>query len=278
MIKMSDIIADIEFLPPFSKVAQKALELLRKEDFTMKMLAEIIMYDAALTANILKVANSAAYTKQNEVSDLQTAISLIGSKEISSIIMISAAKKYFEGKMTGYEMFQGEIWEHSLSVAIISQHLHYLEPGIDSSILYTAALLHSIGKIVLSQYVQNEVELVNDLTSNDSFDFITIEKKVVGFTHPVVGAAILKKWNFSKTISDVAKYYKDPCKIDSPYVRLVAIADHIAVLIGKTSQRDGLQYKGCSELFAHYKIKSRDLDDIISASVDKINDLIESFK
>ena len=275
---MSDIIADIEFLPPFSKVAQKALELLRKEDFTMKSLAEIIMYDPALTANILKVANSAAYTKHNEVNDLQTAISLIGAKEISSIIMISAAKRYFENQMEGYEMFQGEIWEHSLAVAIISQQLQHLEKGIDDSILYTGALLHSIGKIVLSQYVQKEIELVNDLAMDDTFDFITIERKVVGFTHPVVGSAILKKWNFSKSICDVAKYYKDPLKVDSPYVRLVALADHIAVLIGKTSQRDGLQYKGCSELFVRYNIKSRELDDIISASVDRINELIESFK
>ncbi|MCD4650601.1 MAG: HDOD domain-containing protein [Candidatus Cloacimonetes bacterium] len=276
MIKMSDIIADIEFLPPFSKVAQKALEIIRQPDFTMKELSELIIYDPALTANILKVANSALYARTQVVSDLQTAISFLGAKEMSSIILLSAANKYFEQHLEGYEVYHGEIWEHSLSVAVNSQELKYLEPEIDDSTLFTAALLHDVGKLILSKYVLEKLDEINELIRTEGVNFITAERKIVGFSHTVVGAAVLKKWNFSKTICEVAKYYKNPERVNNPYVNIVAMADFVSIMIGKSSQKDGLAYSGCAPLFTRYKISSRQLDVIITRCADRTKELIEN--
>ncbi len=276
MIKMSDIVADIEYLPPFSKVAQKAMTIIRNEDFSVRELTDLIKYDPSLTANILKVVNSAAYTKSSEINDLQTAISYLGVNQMTSIIMISAARKYFEKYLPGYESLQGEIWEHSLSVATIAEELRKYEPNLDPAILFTAALLHDIGKIIMSQYVSDEFEKIITLVQETSIDFTTAERKIIGFTHPVVGSAILKKWNFSKVITDVAKFHHNPDRSNSPYVYIVALADYIAFLIGKLSTRDSLAYSGYEQLLLKYNIKSRELDQIISGSVDKIKDLVEN--
>ena len=278
MIKMSDIVADIEFLPPFSKVAQKALTLIRKDDFSMKDLTELIRYDPSLTANVLKVANSAAFATTREVSDLQTALSLLGVNQMTSIIMMSAAKQYFEKHHEGYEFYQGELWEHSLSVAVISVELQRYAPDVDEAILFTAALLHDIGKIILSQYVADEYEKIVQLIREQDIDFTTAERKIIGFTHPVVGSAILKKWNFGRTITDVAKYHQTPERVDNPYVDLVALADFISFLIGKVSQKDALAYSGYERLLMKYNIKSKELEGIITGATDRITDLVENLQ
>jgi len=278
MIKMSDIVADIEFLPPFSKVAQKALTVIRKDDFSMKDLTELIRYDPALTANVLKVANSAAFATTKGVSDLQTALSLLGVRQMTAIIMMSAAKQYFEKHLEGYEFYQGELWEHSLTVAVTAVELRRYAPHTDESILFTAALLHDIGKIVRSQYVAGEYEQILTLIKEQGIDFLTAERKVIGFTHPVVGSAILKKWNFGNTITDVAKYHQTPERVDDPYVALVALADFISFIIGKVSQKDALAYSGYERLLMKYNIKSRELEEIITQSADKVRELVENLK
>jgi putative nucleotidyltransferase with HDIG domain len=278
MIKMSDIIAEIEFLPPFSKVAQKAIQIIKKDDFSMNELSELVKYDPALTANILKVANSAAFVTAKEVNDLHTALTLIGVRQLSSIIMMSAAKRYFDKHMPGYEYQQGEIWQHSLATAVISEELNHYEPGLDPSVLFTAALLHDIGKIILSQYVAEEYQKILRLIEEQDIDFITAERKVIGFTHPVVGSAILKKWNFSSTITEVAKFHKTPQRTDDPYVHIVALADFIAFMIGHTSQKDGLAYQGYEYLLNKYNIKSQELDEIISLCSDKVREVLETLK
>lgn len=277
MIKMSDVIAEIEFLPPFSKVAQKAITLLKKEEYNMKEMAELIKYDPSLTANILKVVNSAAYAKSREVSDLQTALSLLGARQMTRIITMSAAKGYFSKHMEGYESNQGEIWEHSLTVAIISQELIHYEPSVDGDVLFTAALLHDIGKIILSQYIQEDWEKIQHLMQEEDLDFIAAEKQVIGFTHPMVGSAILRKWNFSKTITEVAKYHKSFSRVENPYVHLTALADYISMVMGKVSQRDAMMYAGYEKLLKKYNIKTTELDEIVSICTDRVNELLESF-
>ncbi len=278
MIQIKEILEKIDYLQPFSKIAQKAISILYSDDFTINELSELIEKDVALTVNILKVVNSAAYIKTREITNLHSAINMLGKKTMVSIIMMSASEKYFSDKMEGYEFFQGEIWEHSLAVAVISLELSKYESGINKDTLYTAALLHDIGKIVLSQFVSDEYKKINDLVFNQNKDFISAEKKVLGFTHPIVGAAILKKWNFSPNIIEVAKFHQSPNLSDNPYVHLVSFADYISFLMGVSSQKDGLAYTGYNFVLKKYNIKNNELELIIAETSDKVKNLIDSLK
>ncbi len=270
MISIKDMLNQIEMLPPFSKVAHKATQLLKSDNFTMHELAELVQVDASLTANILRVANSAKYTTARTITDLRLAMSIIGLAEMNEIILKSAAKPYFNDMIEGYESYPGELWEHSLAVAVLGSELHFLEPDIDASVLYTANLLHDIGKIVLSQYVKDEYKEMLRLIDTQEIDFLTAERKVLGFTHSDVSAKVLRDWNFNEDIVLSARHHHDPEKINNPYVNLTALADYFSMIIGKSSQKDGMQYKGHQKLLMRYKIHSNDLDRILHTVVDKI--------
>ena len=134
MISMKDILKQIEFLPVFNQTAQKALQLLLQYDTNNKDIAEVIKYDPGLTANVLKLANSAYFAHTKEINDLTGAINYLGRDKMFQILTLSTASKYFQKPAKGYEQIQGELWKHSISTGVIAEHLSFLEPTINKLI------------------------------------------------------------------------------------------------------------------------------------------------
>lgn len=277
MISIQQIIQEIEFLPPFSKVAQQAMQLLQKPDFNLRKLVEIIRFDPALTANILKTVNSAFFSRGKEISDLFTATSLLGRNKIHNIITITASKAYFPSKLAGYEENPGEIWEHSLAVALISEKLLFLEPSLDASEVFTAALLHDIGKVVLSQFVDEQFTEIQKYIDAGT-DFLTAEKRVLGFSHAEVGATVLKHWKFSSNVIQTAKSYHVLDSYENPVVNLVALADNIAMQLGMVSVKDAMSYTANTELLKHYNLSTTQFELILSDALDSTKETIQKLK
>ncbi len=275
MITIQEILKEINYLPVFNHVAQKALQILADDMYSPKELAATIKYDAALTANILKVSNSAYFAHSIRISDIATAINFLGKNQLYSIISISAAQKYFtESDLGGYEINPGELWDQSLSVAIISEEVRRFAPEVDGNTLFISALLHDIGKIVLSKYIHGEYAQIARIVEDESIDFTTAEKRVLGFSHPMVGARVLKHWNFSDTMINVAKYHHEPEKTDDIYVHMVCLSLYIAYCMGIMSQVDSMQYEGFDYLLDKYGFQTKDIDAIESRSLEKISKIL----
>ncbi len=277
MIRKQEIIKQIKFLPPFSKIAQKAMVILQSDDFDMKSLAEVIRLDPALTANILKTVNSAYFAHSKEITDILTAVNFLGKDKLYNIVVISASKKYFPKLMNGYEANQSEIWEHSLSVALISERLLFLEPQVNPGEVFTAGLLHDIGKIVLSQFVNQEMHQIYKLVDAGK-NFLEAEKEVLGFTHSEIGASILAHWKFSANIVASAQYYHHPEIINNPVVNIISLATLISMQLGKCSQNDSMAYAGLTHLLKYYNIGIEQFQIIISEAVDATQEILEKLK
>ncbi len=278
MITLSDIVQAIEFLPAFNKNAQKALELIRSDNYTNKKLAEIIKLDASLSANILKVSNSALYAKPKHVHDISTAISLLGKQQIFSILSLISTQDYFSNLLDGYEVHKGELWEHNLSVAVLTENLAYLEKDIDKTILFTAGLLHDIGKIILSIWVKKEADRIDYLVENEGMDFISAEQSVLGFTHSDIGASILKHWNLPKEIISSAKHHHDNKLFNDPVVRLVTLSDFLSFTMGFLAQKDNMYMKSYDQVLQYYNIKTKDVEKMIADNIDSVLTTINEFK
>lgn len=277
MTDMKKIVDKINYLPAFSRSAMKAIKILQKKDFSINELIQVLKYDPSLTANIIKTANSAYYAHSKEIRNITTAINYLGREHLLPVIAVSASKKYFLEKLDGYEEHQGEQWEHNLAVAVISNEINYLEPSVNPGALFTIALLHDIGKVVVSFFLTGRLNKLKELVEDDKVDFITAEEEILGLTHPQIGAAILKKWKFPEDFIEVVRFHHSPEKWNKPLVRLVVLSDYIAKIIGKTSHYDALCYSGYESILDYYNIKSRELDKIISNASEKIENLIKQF-
>ncbi|MCK9329567.1 MAG: HDOD domain-containing protein [Candidatus Cloacimonetes bacterium] len=278
MISMQAILKQIEFLPVFNQTAQKALKLLLQYDTNNKDIAEVIKYDPGLTANVLKLANSAYFAHSKEINDLLGAVNYLGRDKMFTILTVSTAAKYFSKKLPGYEMFQGELWQHSISTGVIAEHLSYLEPEINKSSLFTAGILHDIGKIVLSTWVSDLWNDIVYMVKNNKTDFVEAENKILGYSHALVGGAILQRWGFPDVIVQAAKKHHEIKINTNPVVRIVRLADYMSILIGFTTSEDNLAYKGYDDLLGYYQVKTKDLEKILNDCFEIIKSVMDDFK
>jgi putative nucleotidyltransferase with HDIG domain len=277
MISMDDIFKQIDYLPVFNKTAQRALQLLMQPDSNNKDIADVIKFDPGLTTNVLKLANSAYFARSKEIKDLAGAINYLGRDKMFQILTLTTASKYFQGHSKGYELIQGELWKHSITTGMIAEHLSFLEPKISKSILFTAGLLHDIGKTVLSIWVSDLWNDILFLVEKQGMDFLDAEKRVLGYTHSLVGGAILQRWLFDDDIIHASRHHHDPKIHKNPVVRIVKIADYLSITMGYMTTEDSLQYKGYDELMEYYKVQSKDMLTIMNDCHNVIQTVIDEF-
>ena len=203
-----EIVAWVGDLPPMPHVASRAIGMVEDPATTAQELSDLLSSDTALAARVLKIANSAMFCRQREINTLNQAIMLIGFKALKGII-VAATLRQISRKFGKTEKL---IWENSMCTAMsattIAKHLKkkYVEE------IFLLGLLHSLGQTVflsqddLSADYRNVIAYVSD----HNCDYVTAEQEVMGFAHPLIGALVAKKWNFSAETCQIILHYKDP--------------------------------------------------------------------
>jgi putative nucleotidyltransferase with HDIG domain len=196
-------------------------------------LARLISTDQALTARILKLANSAYYGFSGEISTVNMAIVVLGFNTVKDMGLSLSVFDVFK-KMGSSKMFDmSKFWEHSIACGVASRMLTDEYCRRYSAEAFVAGLLHDIGKVVINQYFNNEFIEIMDLTAN-GISLDDAETKVLGTSHARIGAWLAEKWNLPKIISETLLYHHQPweSKKDQIMVGLVCFADYICHISG----------------------------------------------
>jgi putative nucleotidyltransferase with HDIG domain len=240
---------EIKEIPVMPQVATKVLQL--QEDnlqISFKELEQIILLDPAITARILKVANSALYARQREITNLQQAITLLGFKMIKSMIMLVCASNIYGKAKKSFKNIPGtlttkssaiELWRHLILTAFLARHIATkLKMEEKKDDIFVAGLLHDIGRIVLMVNQSDLYEqFLKELTENPETDVLSCEEKVFGYNHLEVGKIVLGKWNFPDELVDVISQHHSK-NADSPYktvITIVALANLYSRILVKES-------------------------------------------
>jgi HD-like signal output (HDOD) protein len=209
-----EIVAWVGDLPPMPHVAARAISMVENPDTTAPELTELLSSDTALAARVLKIANSAMFSRQREITTLNQAIMVIGFKALKGIIVAATLRQISKN----FGKLEKLIWENSMCTAmcatVISKHLkkRYVEE------IFLLGLLHSLGQIVLlvQHDTAKDYPKVMANIKEKSLDYATAESEVIGFSHALLGALVAKKWNFSPETCQVILHYKDPLESDKP--------------------------------------------------------------
>jgi HD-like signal output (HDOD) protein len=194
----------IRDLPVMPEVAVKVMNLTgEKLEISFKELEAIIKIDPGLTAKILKIANSALYARQREIKSLQMAITLLGFKNIKSLVLLITASNLFPRMRTS--AFHKTYWKHSILSAFLSKSLAVRCGRSESAEeAFIAGLLHDIGQAGLFTASPAEYAQALEAEKLGALLLETIEEQMFGVTHRQIGGALLKKWNFPVLFVDVA--------------------------------------------------------------------------
>ncbi|MEA2104716.1 MAG: HDOD domain-containing protein, partial [Candidatus Cloacimonadota bacterium] len=273
IMEIDDIIKKVDRLKQFSLTYMKVKKMLADPYVASKKIVDVIKYDQSFTANILKICNSALYRREQKIRNLIQAVSLLGSNRLKQIVLIESVNAVMSQTYKGYEVNERELWNHSIITALIAEQIGNELKFHDVDTLFTAAILHDIGKVVLSEFVDEKFEDIHNLVKEGS-SFLSAEKEVLGVNHAEVGGKILENWRFPQVLIDTVRFHHNPIECrDNKFVKIVNIADTVAMLMGSTTQRDGLSYLSYPEIGAHLKFRNKDVQKVISLVSSKINDV-----
>jgi putative nucleotidyltransferase with HDIG domain len=255
MQAIEDYINSVHNLPPAPKLVPELMRLLNEADTESSKIVKLISYDPALTANILRVCNSAYFGAARPTSGLEEAVTRLGFMKVYQLVLSATGSRLLGPAQLGYGLEHGDLWKHSVASAVSAQ-LVAKKLGEDENLVFTAALLHDIGKIVLSQSLEKSYcKLVNE-SDNTQQSLLDLEKKALGVNHAEVGGQLLTKWRFPAGIVNAVWHHHAP-KMAGPYQRLASIVylgNMISHFMGYGYGHVAFAIKGRSEVLEILKV------------------------
>lgn len=187
-------------LPTLPEVALKVREVADDPDTDIDTLGSVIGNDAALSARIIRVANSPLLRASRAIEDLRTALMRLGIQYTCNIATGLAMEQMFQATSDLVDMRMREVWSRSSEVAGISHVLcrHYTKLRPDQATL--AGLVHKIGVLPILTYAEDHPALLKDSFTLDA---------VIDELHAPLGDLILKTWGFPEELAHIPTQHVD---------------------------------------------------------------------
>jgi putative nucleotidyltransferase with HDIG domain len=199
----------------------------------------MIERDPAITARVLKLANSSLFQYQSEIGDIPRAVSVIGMKEVAQLALTAACVKGFS-PLESELLRRADFWWHSFSCALLAQESAH-SFGVAPEEAFTAGLLHDLGQMLLfARRPQVMVQVLHE-SLNDEKETPDLERARLGFDHADLGGAMLRQWKLPARLCDaVALHHRSAEELaQKPLANCVRLANRAAVLVEVSDTPDG---------------------------------------
>ncbi len=272
------IMAKVEALPSIPGSAVKLLALLENAEASVQEIEDILRLDPGMTANVLKLTNSAYVGLPNKVGSVKRAVMLLGMKKVKQLVMASCVNAVMDGAIPGYDLPPGELWRHSIAVSVAAEGLCREMQLTSSEDVFTAALVHDVGKLVLGQFIQDDMAAI-DAAAGKDVSFEVAEKEVLGIDHAEIGARILAQWSLPDDLVHAVRWHHDPDGADKPnqMTDIVHVANVLCLMMGIGVGREGLQYEPSPLVTRRLGIKPFHLEQVASQTLQWVEDLSDVF-
>jgi putative nucleotidyltransferase with HDIG domain len=253
-------------LPAFPATVHKVTSLINNPDSSLSELVDVIRLDQAITANILRMCNSAYFGLRHKVDNVHDAIMYLGKQNVVRAVLAAGTSRFFKDT-PGYEAEAKDLWEHAVGSALMSQILAKKILKREDQQLFTAALLHDIGKIILGEFVSEKYHEIKNGMSARSCSFLEAEEEVLGLNHAGIGGTITAAWNFPQEIQQAIAYHHRPDRhpsTSSPMPWLIHLADQGCLMMGIGWGTDGLSYHGLDEAMSRFGFTHKDFEEAMS--------------
>lgn len=268
------ILRCLKELPPMPQVMLKAKDIMNDPKSDFRGLSDILESDQAMATRVLRLSNSAYYGLAGKVTSLQHAAVLLGYQTVGEIISIASSSTLLGNSLGGYRLGSGDLWHHSLAVAIASRKIAgIVNPEIESD-AFAAGLIHDAGKLVLDKYLMERSLLFDKYMADGSKTFLEAEKAILGFDHGEIAADVCKSWKIPfSLVSAICNHHRPSRSNENMLTCIIHTADSLALKKGIGAGMDGMLYKTDEKALEVVGIDEEKLEDIIedtAESVEKI--------
>jgi putative nucleotidyltransferase with HDIG domain len=236
MSRLDEFLDGVCHLPPAPTVLPELLRRLSKPDVDNSEIVALLSFDPGLTTAVLRVANSAFFGASEPASSLQEAITRLGYHQVLLLVATICGSTTLSHPHPAYALEPGELWRHSVAAALAAENLAH-QTGEDANVVFTAALLHDIGKIILSDALAGKGSYLVTETESQRLSLRECERRLLGVEHAEIGGCLLARWNFAPALVAAITHHHDPAAA-APHERLAAsvyLGNLIAHTLGLSS-------------------------------------------
>ncbi len=223
-------------LPALPMVALEVVEMVDNPKTSASKLGKVISTDQALTAKVLKIANSPFYGFPKKISTIDFAIIVLGYDALKEIVISISLVNSLQKKSDHY--FDAKsFWDHSIASGVLARRLARDLKYRVSGEVFVGGLLHDMGLSVLHRDFRNEFKRIVEIARDTDLSFLEAEETVLGVTHADIGGWLAERWNLPDHLAEAIKYHHAPAQAArSPeLVALIHCADVFASKIAPVS-------------------------------------------
>ncbi len=219
----------IQSLPPFPAVALQLMSLLDDEDVSMKQVVSLLRVDPALSAEILRVSNSALYGLSRRIDNVSHAVVVLGSETVKRLALTAALGRFSKNVIRNKSL--RICWDHSIACGLVAEDLAGLL-GTSKDRAYTAGLLSDVGRLALLSCYPGEYGNMLEVARENDFDELECERQLFDIDHCAAGKYLASQWNLPDDIQDALAAHHEPSPGDSSPLAIVCAATLVTDAVG----------------------------------------------
>ena len=208
-ITAEKLVAGTVGLVSLPEISIKINEMVDDPNCSAVQVGKVIEKDAALTARLLKIVNSAFYRFPSRVETVSRAITIIGYRDLRDLVFAATIAGIFE-RVSNDLVNLDNFWRHGIYSGILSRLIADKCGVLHSERLFVSGLMHDIGQLIICYKLPKLMRAALNLSDNEGIPLYEAEQKILGFTHADVGAELMKAWQFPQTQQNVARFHHNP--------------------------------------------------------------------
>ncbi len=209
MHAFSDTILETIQLVTLPQVYLKVKETVEDENASLKDLAQCIMYDPALSAQLLRMANCALWAPANKIETISRALDVLGMRHVHDLVLATAVASTFKKIDTPYINLE-KFWKKSVFTAIACGALGERCELVDVQRPFVEGLLSDIGHMVLYHAFPEKSLRAHELANGDLNTLIQLEREFMGCDYAEVGSMLAHHWRLPACFSEVIGHQNKP--------------------------------------------------------------------
>ena len=201
---LQNLVSKIESLPSLPRSYHEIMQIVQKEEGSLKEVAEIIQNDVSMSMEILKYVNSSFFGLYKEVTSIRQAVSLLGINTIQTLVLSINVFSQFD-KSKHYAINIHELWEHSFFTGLFSKAI-IADLGMDRNLqedAFTLGLLHDIGILILATQIPEKYKEVYEEAKRSNLVLSEVEYQIFDTSHAEVAAYLIGLWGISSNLITV---------------------------------------------------------------------------
>lgn len=236
-ISPQELVSDVSDLVSLPEVCVRINEMIENPNSTADSIGKFISQDPALTAKLLRVANSPFYGFSSEIGTVSKAVAVLGTKQIRDLVLATSVSDVFKNMSNELITIQN-FWEHSIYCGLIARIIAYENKKAQGESVFIAGLLHDIGQLIIFSKLPEQAKeaLLLSVEGPEDGSLSDAEQQVLGFDHAQVGGELIRHWKLPVALQECVEFHHDPTKAKEAPIEVAII--HLANILATMGETE----------------------------------------